>query len=328
MAVRALVLLSGGLDSLLAARLLQEQGLEVQCLGVQTPFLTEGFEERLRRIARRAGLPLRVVRAGEEYLELVRRPRHGYGQHLNPCIDCHALMCRVAAGQMRELGCAFVATGEVLGQRPLSQRREALRIVDRESGLEGLVLRPLSAKLLEPTLAELRGWVDRERLLDLRGRSRKVQMELAARFGLREYATPAGGCLLTDPGFCRRLADLMERRPGFDLNDVELLKWGRHLRIGPALRLVIARRAGEARRLVGLARRGDLLLWAPQDAALVGLARGEPEGEGLQRAAAVLARYLRAPSGEVEVRWRQVEGPEGRIRVRPCPPERVARLLL
>jgi len=328
MAVRALVLLSGGLDSLLAAKILQEQGLEVVCLGVHTPFLAEGFEERLRRIAARAQLPLEVARVGEEYLEVVRRPHHGYGRHLNPCIDCHALMCRVAARRMEELGCAFLATGEVLGQRPMSQHRQALRIIDRESGLEGLVLRPLSAQLLEPTLPERRGWVDRGRLLGLRGRSRKVQMEMAQRLGLRDYTTPAGGCLLTDPGFCRRLADLMERCPRFDLNDAELLKWGRHIRIGQELRLVIARHGGEARRLVGLAREGDLLLWVPEDQTLVGLARGKGGAEDLGRCAAILARYLRGASGEVEVRWQRLGASGGQLRVRAYPPQWVSQLLL
>lgn len=250
---RALVLLSGGLDSILAAELLRRLGVDVVGITFTTPFFGSGGG---RRAAEILGIPLEVVDITDRHLEVVKSPRFGYGKNLNPCIDCHILMVKVALERMEELGAHFLATGEVLGERPKSQNRQALELVARFSGAGDLLLRPLSAKLLPPTRPEVLGWVDREKLLDIKGRSRKTQMRLAEEWGIEEYQTPAGGCLLTDPGFSRRLKALMEAKRDFDAADVELVKVGRQFWLRGNL-LVLGRKHAENERLWQLYREGD-----------------------------------------------------------------------
>ncbi len=252
---RALVLFSGGLDSVLAAELLRRLGVEVVGITFTTPFFGS---EAAKRAARQLELPLLVVDITDRHLGVVRNPRFGYGKNLNPCIDCHALMVRVALEKLEDLGAHFLATGEVLGERPKSQNRRALGLVAEISGARDLLLRPLSAKLLPPTRPEILGWVERSKLMDIKGRSRKRQMQLAEEWGIREYQTPAGGCLLTDPGFSRRLKDLMEAKKDFDAGDVELVKVGRQFWIRGNL-LVLGRRHDENERLWELCRPGDRL---------------------------------------------------------------------
>ena len=193
--MKALALFSGGLDSILAAQLLEEQGVDIAGICFESPFFSA---QRAHQSARYIGLPLAVTDITEPMLTIVMSPRHGYGKGLNPCIDCHALMFRVAGEMLKGEGARFMISGEVLGQRPMSQNLRSLSIISRESGFDGLILRPLSAKRLPETIAEREGWVDRERLLDLSGRSRKPQIELAKRYGVEKYPSPAGGCLLTD----------------------------------------------------------------------------------------------------------------------------------
>lgn len=223
--VRALVLLSGGLDSILAVKLLQEQGIKVEAVNFRTNFCGPS---KARPAAQALGVPLREVNIRNEFLEVFKKPKHGYGAGLNPCIDCHALMLRKASEIMRSEGFDFVATGEVLGERPMSQYKQALDIVAQDAEVVGYLLRPLSAKLLEPTIAEQEGLVDREQLLDISGRSRKRQMALAAQYDLKSYPTPAGGCALTQEGFAGRMKELMKNRPDFTPEDVDLVAFGRH----------------------------------------------------------------------------------------------------
>jgi len=296
---RVLVLFSGGLDSTLAARLLQEQpGLTVEGIHFTSIFTANhpATSEALpaRRLARDLGLPLRVEENGCDLLLLVKRPRFGLGRNMNPCIDCRIRNLRRALEVMREIGADFIATGEVVGERPMSQNRQALRLVEKESGADGLLLRPLSARLLEPTIPELRGWVDRERLLDISGRSRKRQMELARLYGIKRYQTPAGGCLLTDPGFGARMRDLVAHDPECGLDDCALLKVGRHFRLGPRLKMVVGRNQEENDVIESLARGDDLLLEAAAVPGPTTLLRGEADDEKLRVAAAVTARYGKA----------------------------------
>src|SRR3989338_289438 len=203
---KCVALISGGLDSALAAKLMLEQGLEVQGL-----FLSMSWgcceKDKAQACARRLGIPLMVLGVGDAYLDVIRRPKYGYGSGMNPCVDCRIYMFRIAKRYMEELGAGFVVTGEVVGQRPMSQMRRPLTIIEAESGLEGLLLRPLSAQLLEPTLPELLGVVDRQRLLRLAGRSRHEQFALAKARGITEYSTPAGGCLLTEEPFAKKAKD-------------------------------------------------------------------------------------------------------------------------
>ncbi len=289
---RALVLLSGGLDSVLAAELLRRCGVEVEGICFVTPFFGS---EAAEKAASAMGINLHVVDITEPHLEVVRRPRFGYGRYLNPCIDCHALMVKVAMERREEYGADFVATGEVLGERPKSQNRQALDLVTRFSGAGDLLLRPLSARLLPETRPEREGWVKREDLLDISGRSRKRQLMLAREWGLREYQTPAGGCLLTDPGFSERMRELMDRVPDFDRLDVELIKLGRQFFVGDTL-IVLGRRHEENLRLRELALPTDLLVRERERPGPTALLRRFPRGtdpgeEALAEAARLLGRY-------------------------------------
>lgn len=295
---------------MLAARLIQEQGIEVVGLAFTSPFFGP---ENARRAARQLGIPLIEVDITEELIPIILKPRYGYGRQMNPCIDCHALMVKKAREMMDDLGASFIVTGEVLGERPKSQNATALHIVARDSGADGYLLRPLSAKLLPPTVPEEKGWVDREKLLAIQGRSRKAQMALAEEFGLKDYPTPAGGCLLTDPGLSARLKELLSRVPEPRAQDLRLLKYGRHFWMGDVL-VVVARNRDENEPLVGLAREGDYLLQLkgiPGPRTLVHKTQGAVSGEVLRRAAALTARYSKAREEErVTVVARKVGGKE------------------
>jgi tRNA U34 2-thiouridine synthase MnmA/TrmU len=300
---KAIALLSGGLDSTLAVKLILDQGIEVEALNFVTPFCTCNRKGRCeaKRVAEEFGIPWKTIASTEEFFRVIREPKHGYGSGMNPCLDCRILMFSRARERMEEIGAAFVFTGEVLGQRPMSQHRQAMRIIDRESGLEGRLLRPLSAQLLEPTIPEKEGLVDREKLLAIQGRSRKPQMALAEEHGIADYPCPAGGCLLTDPGFARRMRDLVRSRPDFDLNDVNLLKVGRHFRLSPGAKVVVGRNEEENRRLQILARQGDLIFEVRSCGSPVTLLRGEAGEAEIHRAAAITARYSDAEDDRVEV---------------------------
>jgi tRNA U34 2-thiouridine synthase MnmA/TrmU len=221
---RTLLLLSGGLDSILAGKILEEQGVEI--VGLTFTSLFFGPKEAIKA-AEEQGWPLIMAEITEEEIEIVEHPRYGYGRNMNPCIDCHGQMVRIAAQLLKRYQADFVTTGEVLGERPKSQNRQSLDLVEKLGQAKGLVLRPLSAKLLPPTPMEVEGLVDREKLLDISGRSRKRQLELAARYGIKEYPTPAGGCLLTDPGFSQRLKNLLRWRGKLLAEDILLIKVGR-----------------------------------------------------------------------------------------------------
>ncbi len=311
---RALGLVSGGLDSLLAALVLRRAGVEVAGLTFASPFFGP---ENARAGAGRIGLPLTVLDIGPEHLEqVVKNPRYGYGSNMNPCIDCHAYMLARAGEIARRQGLDFLFTGEVLGQRPMSQNRQALNTVAKASGVGDILLRPLSARLLPATAMETAGLVDREMLCDFSGRGRKPQMALAAKLGLSHYPAPAGGCLLTEPGFSRRLRDLLEHEPGAGVALVELLKLGRHLRLSPAAKLAVGRNQAENRRLAQAAPPGSLLLEAVGVPGPLGVYLGPPQGPELTLAAAVVAGYGKAPAGR-PVPVRVQEGPT--LTVEPLP---------
>ena len=253
-AKKAIVLLSGGLDSTLAVQLLLDQGVEVLALNFTSPFCTcspkkEGGCHLASQVAVDLGVPIRVLAKGKDYLELVRNPKHGHGKGMNPCIDCRIYMLRKARELLSEEGAGFVVTGEVLGQRPMSQHKRALRVVEQESGLEGLLLRPLSAHLLEPTIPELQGVVDREGLLAFQGRTRRPQLALARSKGMDLFGCPGGGCLLTDRVIAARIRDLFDHREEFELEDVRLLLLGRHYRLNERLKAIVGRNEAECLRL-------------------------------------------------------------------------------
>jgi tRNA U34 2-thiouridine synthase MnmA/TrmU len=230
---------------------------------------------------------------------------------MNPCIDCRIFMLKKSKAYMEESGAAFIVTGEVLGQRPMSQRRDAMRLIEKEAGLEGLILRPLSAQFLPITLPEREGWIDRDKLLNIQGRSRKPQIKLAEQFNIHDYPCPAGGCLLTDPGFGRRMKDLMDHDLDFSLNDVHLLKIGRHFRLSPKVKLVVGRNEEENQKIETFSREGDIVLKTAHYPGPVSLLRGDIHGTEIERekAASITARYSKAKGmDQVEVTYRKMEG--------------------
>jgi len=275
---KAIGCISGGLDSQLAVCLLQRQGIAILALHVQHLWHPKLLAEDERNAGVRAvearGVPVRLVNAAQADLEMIQHPQHGFGKRMNPCIDCRIWTLRQAKRLLEEEGADFVFTGEVVGQRPMSQHRGALALVAREAGLEDFLVRPLSAKCLPPTRPEREGKVNRDALMDFAGRSRKPQMALAAEFGLTDYPTPAGGCLLTDPGFAWRLRELMDHGTP-TIADVELLKVGRHFRLADGSRVVVGRRHEDNLRLEKLFLPGDVRFEADRMTGPLALLRGK-----------------------------------------------------
>lgn len=299
---KAIALLSGGLDSILATRLILEQGIAVEALNFMTVFCnctTKGKSCSAGvAAAHTLGIKLKVMEVSTEYFSVIKSPRYGYGRNLNPCLDCRIFMFKKAAQYMRESGASFIVTGEVLGERPMSQRRDAMRIIERDSGLEGMIVRPLCAHLMEPTIAETQGLVDRKKLLSISGRSRKPQIALAEEFNIRDYPCPAGGCLLTDVGFAGRMRDLMKHTPDFALRDAQLLKCGRHFRLSPQAKLIVGRNEQENNRLHTLARDADIIFQTATVAGPVALGQGRFDREKIILSSRIIARYSDARTEE------------------------------
>lgn len=333
---RAVALISGGLDSMLAARLVMEQGVHVEGINFFTGFCVEGHthairnkqRERPRRnnalwVAEQLGIKLHIIDVIEEYKSVVLNPKHGYGANLNPCLDCKGFMVGKARDWMEEHDFDFIITGEVIGQRPKSQTREKLPVVQRESGALDRLLRPLSAKSLEPTLPEREGWVDREALGDVQGRSRQKQMGMAERFGIEDYAQPAGGCcFLTDQHYSQKLKDLWRHRESrdYDLDDIMLLKVGRHIRPNERYKMIVARDSGETNYLNGYRKQFTHLIAESHSGPLT-LIQGEPDNDDLEMAARITARYGQGrDADEVTVKLQQTDGRERLLNVTPLPP--------
>jgi tRNA-uridine 2-sulfurtransferase len=338
---KAVALVSGGLDSMLAVRVVQEQGIHVEGLNFFTGFCVEGHTHAIRKkdsakpkrnnalwVAERLGVKLHFVDVVEDYRDLVLNPKYGYGAHLNPCLDCKIFMVRRALEWMKKSGFDFIVTGEVIGQRPKSQRKQTMPIVQRDSGAEDLLLRPLCARHLPLTRPEREGWIDRTRLLDFSGRSRKPQMALAAKYGLDDYAQPAGGCcFLTDPQYSVKLTDLWSSRPDrtYDLDDIMLLKVGRHLRPSPRFKVIVAREEGEGRFLQGYRKRfvsiKTLSHGGPE-----ALIDGTPTDSDIELAARLVARYGQGRDSEsVLIEVRDLSGYTRELRVPPLTPQEIPR---
>ncbi len=285
---KALGLLSGGLDSCLAALTLKQQGTDVTCIAFTTPFFGSSKAERM---ADQMGIPLMVMDISDRHLDMVKAPRYGYGKNMNPCIDCHAMMFRLAGEIMAEQGFDFLFSGEVLGQRPMSQNANALRSVANFSGHPDRILRPLSARLLPITPMEEAGLVDREQLLDIQGRSRKRQEALAKAWGLRDYPSSGGGCLLTEKHFSDRLRDLIDHEPGCTTNDVELLKVGRQFRISEQTKLVLGRHQQDNDAIRERTGENHIVLRTPGIPGPLGLLSGTPDENDIKTAGAIVAAY-------------------------------------
>jgi len=325
--VKAIGLLSGGLDSILSVKILQEQDIEVIGYTFATPFF--GPEEALKA-NKYLGIEMKVLEITDIYMNMLKHPKYGYGKNMNPCIDCHALMFRLAGEGLAIENAKLLFSGEVLGERPFSQNRNALQSVANTSGYPDYILRPLSARLLPETLAEREGWVDRSQLLDIQGRSRKRQMALAERFDVSDYPKPAGGCRLTEPNFSKRLKDLLEYTPDPSIKDLELLKLGRHLRWKDHYKIIVGRREEENNKLEALWEPGDLRLWVKDFPGPAVIIPSPPliTSEPLLFAARIAVRYSDVPPNqEAEVLYTDGKD-EGWLRVTACGEETIRKNML
>lgn len=294
---KCLALFSGGLDSILAVKLIEKQKIEVIGINFISPFFSSKIA---RQAAKEINLKLEIVDIADEIIELVKKPKYGYGRNINPCIDCHILMFKVAKDFLKDFDASFIITGEVLGERPKSQNHRALKIIEMESGNAGFVLRPLSAKQLRPTIPEQEGIVNRDKLMGISGRSRKVQLALAKEYNLKNYSTPAGGCLLTDSAFAKRLGDAFIH--GEDrLNDIILLKVGRHFRTFLNGRIVVGRNEQENKTLLELAEADDLIFEVKDSPSPITVLKGTKNSSSIEEAAKLTARYSDADKGKVKV---------------------------
>jgi len=293
--LKALALFSGGLDSILAAKLLQKQGIDVECITFETPFFSA---DKARAGVVHAALPtLHIFDITEDHLAMLRSPRYGYGKNMNPCIDCHTLMLKKAGEFMASTGASILATGEVLGQRPMSQTKQSLHIVAKNSGYQDYILRPLSAKLLPVTKAEQEGLVDREQLWDIQGRGRHRQMEGASEFGIKEYPAPAGGCLLTDVMFSKRLKELFAH-DDFTIPSIHLLKTGRHFRINERIKVIVGRHHRDNALIEQYAKSSDIMLHTVHFPGPTTLIPGNASPEELRIAASLCILYSDAPKDQ------------------------------
>ncbi len=302
--IKALSLFSGGLDSILATRLMLEQGVDVEAINFANLFCSCKEAKKCGAVeaAKQLGVPLKLVNVGNYYLRMVRNPKHGYGKNMNPCVDCKIFMAKKAKNYAKEIGGAFVFTGEVLDERPMSQNFKALKIIEEESGLKGRLLRPLSAKLLPVTVVERKGLVSRDKLLAIRGRSRKPQIKLAEEFGIACYPSPAGGCLLTCKEFASRLRDLFRHKHRCSMADVELLKVGRHFRLGEN-KIIVGRNEAENEFLALKKARNDYFFEVPDVSGPTSLLQGLKTQKAVELAAALTAFYSDAESNVVKVNF-------------------------
>jgi tRNA U34 2-thiouridine synthase MnmA/TrmU len=324
--VRALGLCSGGLDSILSALVLKRQGIDIEWIAFETPFFSSS---RASRAAKSLGIPLTVARITRIYIGMLKNPPCGYGRYMNPCMDCHALMFRLAGGRMKKDGFDFLFSGEVLGQRPMSQTRSSLRYVEKHSGYDGYILRPLSAKRLSPTIPEKEGLVDRDRLLAIAGRSRKQQIQLSEEFGITDYPAPAGGCLLTDKKFSIRLRDLFDHQTVYSDEDLYLLKCGRHIRLNPEVKIIVGRTQSDNNQILQHYRpSADVMLRLKGYAGPTVLIPRGCDRESMRVAAAICAGYGKVPADmDIEVVAVSAEN-QSSFLVRPVAPARIQDLLI
>ena len=337
---KAVSLISGGLDSLLATKLIQQQGIHVEGINFFTGFCVEGHTHAIRKkdktrqkrnnalwVAEQLDIKLHIVDIVEEYKDVVINPKHGYGANLNPCLDCKIFMVQKAFEWIKENNFDFIITGEVIGQRPMSQRKKTMPIISGESGAEDLLLRPLCAKNLPATRPELEGWVNREHLEDISGRSRKTQMRLAEQFGFTDYAQPAGGCcFLTDQNYSVKLQDLWTNRGSkkYELDDIMLLKVGRHIRPEVGYKIIMAREEGENRFLSGYKKQFQTIKTVSHSGPLALIDGHDLNEEQLELASSIVARYSKGrDADEIELAYSNRDESVRSINVKPIDPSAI-----
>jgi len=330
---KAVALLSGGLDSTLAILVLLRLEINIKAITFLTHFGCDisdnsSCSHNPMPAAGKYGFEVKLSHLADKFFEIVKNPAHGHGRNMNPCIDCRILMLKEARVYMDLIGADFLVTGEVLGQRPMSQRRECFPMMDREAGVEGLVLRPLSARLLPPSIPELKGLVDRERLYDFNGRTRKPQMSLAGDLGLDDYPSPAGGCLLTEPAYAYRLSELLRFKNDPDFRDIELLRIGRHFRTSPECKIIIGRNKEENEKLLCIKSWKDIIMEVEEVGSPITMTTGNPGIDDLRIAASLTARYSDAKYRDrVNVRMMKGDGDELMpLKVGPADEEMLERL--
>jgi len=336
---KAVSLISGGLDSMLATKAIMEQGIHVEGINFFTGFCVEGHTHAIRKkdkdkpkrnnalwVAEQLGIKLHIVDVIEPYKDVLLNPKHGYGANMNPCLDCKCFMVNQAMQWIKENDFDFIITGEVVGQRPMSQRADTMPVVQKESGAGDLLVRPLCAKKLPPTLPEREGWLDREKLFEFSGRTRKPQMALAEQYNFTDYATPAGGCcFLTDEVYSRKLVDMWKARSDreYDLDDIMLLKVGRHIRPRPNFKLIVGREEGENKYMEGYKKQFAHLRCTSHTGPLV-LVDGSMSDDDLVLAAQLTARFGKGKTAdEVTVEATFTDGTSKELTVEPLPPTKL-----
>ena len=302
---KVVALLSGGLDSQLAVRMMQEQGFDVSAVAIKTPFCDFdcgrgcGFEIRER--ADDLNVNLKTVYLGDEYIDMLKNPKHGIGAGFNPCVDCRTMMFEAAKKHMDEIGAEFIVSGEVLGQRPMSQHAPSLKLIEKESGLEGKIVRPLSARLLPETIPEKEGLIKRENLGMIRGRTRRNQLDMAEKYGIENPPNAGGGCLLTEPQFGIKAKDLFNHVENPTINDIDLLKIGRHFRLDEETKFVVGRNKDENEMIEAIALPNDILVEAKDHVGPTSILRGNTAKDHTNFASSVTLRYSDAPKNQSEI---------------------------
>ena len=301
--VKAIGLLSGGLDSILATEMILKQGIEVTAFNVRSPFcLCKKDGCAAVDAAKQLNVPLKVVAAGNDYLRMLRKPKHGYGRNMNPCIDCRIFLMKKAKKYAKEIGADFIFTGEVLDERPMSQHYPAMMLIEKEGGVKGRILRPLSARLLPETAVEKKGLVDRSKLMNIQGRSRKPQFKLADEYGIKDYPCPAGGCLLTYEEYAKKIRDLFFYKKRVSMADIALLRMGRHFRLGKN-KIVVGRDEAENKLLVARKTRSEYYFELPDIVGPNTILQGPKTKRAVEMAAQLTAFYSDAKTGEVKVNF-------------------------
>ena len=329
--IKVLGLLSGGLDSHIATKLMVKLGYDVTVMNFMSPFCnctkkSDSCKSAAHKIAAEEGISIKTAFMGDEYLEIVRNPKFGYGSGVNPCLDCRILMFTQAKEAMKEIGAKFIFTGEVLSQRPMSQMKERLMRIEKETGLEGLIVRPLSAALLEPTIPEKEGWINRNEMLAISGKSRKVQMEVGREMGIpEENLCSSGGCLLTDRQFSLKMKDLIGHTESTNVKDARLLQVGRHFRLNESVKVIVGRNMADNEKLEKMAGEKDTVITIKNFTGPFVIITGRPENGVSELAARIAARYATAPkTAEVECEFTDMSTNATSIMtVRPLPDEEV-----
>jgi tRNA-specific 2-thiouridylase len=302
--MKAIGMLSGGLDSVLAIKLMQDQGIEIIAVNFILPFYREKSNEELyaAKVAKNLKISLKIFKIGLDYLKIIRDPKHGHGSVINPCIDCKIYMLKKAKTYAKRIGAKFIITGEVLGERPMSQNYKALMAIEKEASLEKRIVRPLSARVLPITEAEEKGWIDRSKLLDIRGRSRKKQIVLAKKYNIKEYPTPAGGCLLTYKEYGNKIKDLLDNKKRISKNDLILLKFGRHFRYNRT-KIIVGKNEEENKNLLELKNKRDYVFEVPNHGSPITLLQGKKSRSSIRLAASITAKYSDAEGDNIQVEY-------------------------